>query len=533
MADLQLLLRISRSITSNLEPATVLNLIIQSATQVLEGNAGAIALWDDSRRAFVTQASFGFSPETLAALHPALDEAAQHFAGEEQSGCIVAALVPALEEPALSEALKFVIALPLKIHDRLIGMIDVFRTASCDEFISSDSEVLSIFAEHAAIAVRNAQLYQSAVEDRNRVEAIVRSSADGILSLDVNCLITGFNPALEHLTGWQAEEVVGRRCAAILNLLDAYGNPLCPGLCPVSGAVDGSRGPAHTEGVLTTRDGRTIDVGLGFSLIRTPDGQRVGAVVTIHDISQFRQLEEMKTTFLSIISHELQTPVAIIKGYASTLGREDASWNRQTLQRVMGIIEEESDRLSKLINNLLQLSRLQTEGIQLHKTYVQLPALIEKVARNYVTQSQKHHLKLQFPADFPEVLVDYERMREVFSNLIGNAIKYSPDGGVIALTGEVRDDEIRVRVRDQGIGIAGEDQERIFERFQRVDNGLSRRTEGTGLGLFICQTVVRAHRGRIELESEPGKGSCFTVVLPRDEDAEALTLLPKGFERKN
>jgi len=218
---------------------------------------------------------------------------------------------------------------------------------------------------------------------------------------------------------------------------------------------------------------------------------------------------------LSVISHELKTPVSIIKGYAGTLAREDADWDHETLADGLRVIEEEADRLDKLITNLLEASRLQVGTIKLRLNILDLAGMARTAVENLQATTEKHTFTVDFPDDYPPIQGDFERLREVLTNLIGNAIKYSPDGGRIEVGGQSGPDNTALfYVRDQGIGIPPAEQEKIFDRFYRVDNRLARQAPGTGLGLFLVRAVIEAHGGRVWVESTPGQGSTFWVELP-------------------
>jgi signal transduction histidine kinase len=237
----------------------------------------------------------------------------------------------------------------------------------------------------------------------------------------------------------------------------------------------------------------------------------------VRDVSRLREAEELKNTLLSVISHELKTPVSIIKGYAGTLVRQDANWDQETLREGLSVIEEEADKLNELINNLLDASRLQAGGWKLQIAYLDLPSMVGKSVEKFRTQTDQHTFSVDFPESYPPVKGDYERIREVMSNLISNAIKYSPPGGLIRVGGWVEKDEVGVFVSDEGIGIPTTEQERIFDRFTRVDNSLTRQTPGAGLGLFLVKAVIEAHGGRVWVESRPGQGSTFNFTLPTSD----------------
>jgi signal transduction histidine kinase len=206
----------------------------------------------------------------------------------------------------------------------------------------------------------------------------------------------------------------------------------------------------------------------------------------------------------------------LIKGYAGTLRREDADWDRDTIRESLEVIEEESDRLAQLIDNLLDASRLQAGQLSLNKSDFDLARMATRIVQEFRTQTERHTLEVDFPADYPLVHGDIERLRQVLSNLISNAIKYSPDQGKITVSGRYDEHEIYVAVSDQGIGIPAGERERIFDRFYRIDSALSRRTQGAGLGLYLVKSVVEAHGGRIWVSSTPGQGSTFVFTLPRE-----------------
>jgi len=273
--------------------------------------------------------------------------------------------------------------------------------------------------------------------------------------------------------------------------------------------------PLYVEGDLERRDGMTISLAIIYAPLFSVDGHLVNIIADVRDITNFRQAQEMQSTFISMISHELRTPVALIKGNAATLRRDDVEWDTPTVRDMAEVIEEESDRLTALINNLLTTSKIQAQRtVELNIDDVRIDRIAARSVERFQAQTKKHHLEMQFPPDFPVVRGDEQRLLQVFDNLIGNAIKYSPDGGDIILQGHVMGDQILIQIRDQGVGLAPDDQAKVFDRFYRVDGTLSRKTQGTGLGLYLARQLVRAHGGDLGVESQLGKGSTFYFTLP-------------------
>jgi PAS domain S-box-containing protein len=362
--------------------------------------------------------------------------------------------------------------------------------------------------------VHNAQLYEEVSQEKRRLDAILEYSADGVLILDAAQRITVFNRALSQMSGWTAAEALGRRHDEVVRWAHletevdlasavAGGWPLPPAQ------------PLYVEGDLRRHSGGSISVGITYAPLFAGEGGLVNVIASVRDITRFREADELKSTFVSVISHELKTPVALIKGYTDTLMREDAKWDRKTTRESLGVILEETERLNHLIDNLLDASRLQAGALSLEMDLVALDALSERVATRFRTQTDIHEIETLFPNDLPAVDGDAARLEQVLNNLLSNAIKYSPDGGEIEIRGSVLPGEVVVTVSDQGVGIPLEEQSHIFESFFRGARARRQSTPGAGLGLFLVKAIVEAHGGRIWVESDLGKGAAFSFALPR------------------
>lgn len=505
------LLQIARALTSRLDLPEVLRLVIQHAVEMLNGHVGIIALRDEYNGSFRIVASHGLPSVLIPRLRPFLSSLPAPMQPDQWR-------IPDLQvklslmAAELGIGLRQVVSLPLSVDGELTGVIYVFRTSGA-AFSENDQQVLQSFADQAAIALRNARLYESAVEEKRRLDALIDNSADGVLILDHAGRIEIFNRALSELTGCPQEVALGRHCSEVLVLHNEQGVNLCAQVCPLLDPTNRSK--SSVEGEIIRPDGRHVAVSITYSPLFDEAGYRVNIVANVRDITRAREAEELKSTLLSVISHELKTPVALIKGYAGTLRRPDANWDKETLDQSLAIIEEEADRLNQLINNLLEASRIQAGGLKLRFGYLRLDRLARKVADEFRTQTTKHNIVVEFPQELPPIMGDEERLREVISNLISNAIKYSPQGGNIRIGGSADDKQVHLFVSDEGIGIEPAERDRIFERFYRVDNASARRTQGAGLGLFLVKAVVEAHGGRVWVESVMGEGSQFNLTLPR------------------
>jgi PAS domain S-box-containing protein len=345
---------------------------------------------------------------------------------------------------------------------------------------------------------------------------MLEGSAEGIMSIDARRRVVGFNAAMEKMSGHPRERVLGLPCHQVLNFRDWGDRSICNSTrCPMMTRMDGGPSTCELQGKIQSADGQDIEVAMVYSVTRSrATGRAHGAVINVRDIRRLREVENLRSAFLSMLGHELQTPLAIIKGYTSTLARSDAKWNKKTLREGLQVIEEECDRLSKLVNRLLLASRIESRTVTLKKEPIQLSAMANKVVRRLESVTSIHRFEVDFAEDFPEVYADPDRMEEVLTNLVDNAIKYSPKGGRIAVTGRARGDSVEVAVTDEGIGIPHRELGRVFERFRRGENGQVQKVRGMGLGLYICKSIIEAHGGKIDVSSEAGKGSRFTLTLP-------------------
>ncbi len=506
------LLEISRALTAQLDLDELLEMVLEAATEMLSGQASLIALRDPDEGGFNIAASYGLPQALVPYFEPLLadipdyaDPSRFHIPGlAEKLGQVVSGLGLRLQQ---------VVALPMSIGDDLIGVLYVFR-AYGSRFTSNDRRVLASFADQAAIAVYNAQLYERVSQEKRRLDAILEYSADGVLILDSAQRIQVFNRALSRLTGWQATDAIGRHHDEVIRWAHLETDR------DLSDAVAGgwplpSARPLYVEGDLRRRNGGTVSVGLIYAPLFGQDRRLVNIIANVRDITRFREADEIKSTFVSVVSHELKTPVALIQGYAETLLRKDARWDPKTRQESLEVILEEADRLHHLIDNLLDASRLEAGKLPLETEPMALGALAERVAERFRTQTDHNEIQVDFPSDYPFVEGDPTRLEQVLNNLLSNAIKYSPEGGLIEIDGRSTGDEVIVTVTDQGVGIPFEEQPHIFESFFRGSREYQQQTSGAGLGLYLAKAIVEAHGGRIWVESNPGEGAAFSFALPR------------------
>jgi PAS domain S-box-containing protein len=503
------LLEISRAITEELDLEKVLHLILRVATELLAGHAGLVALRQEG--GWQIASHYGISRTLLQYLDPLLADIPDQNDPARFELPEVNRRLQRIAQAA-SMGLMTGVALPMIARQEVVGVIFVFRSWG-GVFSSQDRSLLQGFAAQAAIAVHNARLYTDVSRQQQNLAAVLESSADGIFILNPQHEFVRFNRACARLTGVPSEEALGRPHAEII-----HWERRAPGLNLEEAEAGGwplsTQASLYVEGDLRTASGSAVSVGITYAPASGPDGHLLGIVGNVRDITRFREAEELKSTFISVVSHELRTPVALIKGYVGTLRREDAQWDPDVVRDALAVIEEESDRLSHLIDDLLDASRLQAGGLPLQRTEVALDQLARRLAERFQAQSQKHSFTCDFPSDFPVIIADEARVTQVLDNLLSNAIKYAPAGGQVTVEGRARPDDVTVCVSDEGPGIDPEDLPHVFDRFYRASRS-ARKAKGAGLGLYLARSIVEAHGGRIWADDRASRGARICFSLPR------------------
>ena len=327
---------------------------------------------------------------------------------------------------------------------------------------------------------------------------------DGIFLLDDDGVIQHWNPAAQAITGIDADEALGRRAEETLPGWEAV-SPLIP--------VAAAPGPGSVEATVVPLELDGRELWLSISGVTFSDG----IVYAFHSLTEERALDELKGEFIATVSHELRTPLAAIYGSAQTLLREDIELDETGQKGLLGVIAQESERLSRIADDILFASKLDSGQFVLVEKKVDLRALAREVVdemRACFASRDDISIELSVPDALESIVGDSDKLRQVLINLIDNAVKYSPEGGRVEVSAAARDGGVRIAVQDEGIGIAPLEQRRIFGKFYRVDPALTRGVGGTGLGLYICRELVRRMEGRLSVRSEEGKGSTFVVDLP-------------------
>lgn len=365
-------------------------------------------------------------------------------------------------------------------------------------------------ARHVGLALeklmdRRGDLEKRVRESESSAQTILGAMPDGLAVVDERRTVQLMNPELRRIFGI-AEKLSGG------TLLELVHNASVDRLAleairvqePQRDSIELSRGGSEPRELEITA------VPFGEN---SPDTK--GAVILFRDVTHFRKVEKMRRDFVANVSHELRTPLSIFRGYLETL-IDDPHQPPGELLRILEVMERHSNRLNALVEDVLSLARLESPGVEMTLSEVDLPELLHSIMRDWEKRLAAKQLKshLNFPGNLPRLRADETRLQELIYNLLDNAVKYSKAGGTVFLRAEPAGDSIRISVADQGIGIPESDLPRIFERFYRADKSRSSEHSGTGLGLSIVKHIAQLHGGNVEAQSELGKGTTISVLLP-------------------
>jgi two-component system phosphate regulon sensor histidine kinase PhoR len=489
--------------SGELEPGAVLDEVVDQAPVVLRADAASIRLLEGDELVVAAAAGPGAAQvqgtRTSADARPA--GSVVHTRSPVSLDNVVGDPLLLEGEPLLARGYAAYLAVPLfRAEGELHGVLAVFsrRPRLWQE---EEIEALAALGANASIAFAKAELYQQVELERGRSVAILGNVADGIVAVDRDERIVLWNPAAERITGVPSEETLGRTVPEVLQRE----------LRSESDAVAGDRL------VPIRRGDNEVWLSLTEAVMRDPAGETAGRIFAFRDISAERVVEQMRSDFVSTVSHELRAPLTSIYGFAATLLRDDVQFEEEERKVFLTYIESEAQRLTTIVDKLLSVARLDAGDLQLELAPVDVRSLVSEVvdlAREEVVDGH------EFVLDLPEMPLpartDSDKLRQILLNLIDNAVRFSPGGGRVTVAARRRGETIVLTVADQGVGIPETEQERIFSKFYRVGDA---QTGGTGVGLFIAQGLVSALGGRITVQSAEGQGSSFVVELPaRDSE---------------
>jgi len=484
-------------LTTSLDPRRVLDNILQGAIEISGARWGSIFLLDETGRphdTYLCRMDSGGSR-----LDRILKKGFAGWVVNSQEGAIIydTALDPRwLTFPEDEEPARSAIAMPFVRRERVLGLVVLTHPVPF-QFSEEHLALLRELAPQAAVCLENADLYTAAEAERSKLSAILSGTTDAIVAVDTSARVLLLNRAAERAFRISADQVLNR--------------PLGEGIAhPILNELFAQ---ALSSGEVVTGEMTTDDERARYGSISPIPG--VGWVAILQDVTYLKELDRIKSEFVSTVSHDLRSPLTTVRGYADLVGALGPVTEQQ--QQALDKIRRATVQMNELIGDLLDLGKIEA-GIDMQIEPCQMGEIVAEVADNLVPNATLHglDLKVGIAPELPPVQGNAGRLRQVVANLVGNAIKYTPQGGTIHVSLGQKGKEIVLSVRDTGIGISPEDQEQLFQRFFRVRTPETEHIPGTGLGLAIVRSVVEVHGGRISVESDEGQGSTFTVALPVD-----------------
>jgi PAS domain S-box-containing protein len=439
-------------------------------------------------------------PHELAALLAATIRESCHFTTDRGPSPEICA---ALEGTAHARAL----AAPLRSGDVTVGMLLLYDRLGVEGFESGELVVASALARELVGFFERVDLMHAIDEERRKLTDILESTSDGIFTVDSDGTITSWNAGLVGMTGYSSTEMVNTRHLGLLRARDASGRDVLMERWQES--IDTTGLPAEVQ--IVTSTGQTLWLSCSYSRIPAAEGRREVLVVVARNITQARELERLKDDFVAVVSHELRTPLVPIKGWAQTLiNRGERLTDDQRRTAVQSILAQ-AQKLESLVLNILEASRIESGRID-GEGLADVGSITMRIVEDTLSARPDRILRVRPPAVPCQVRGSAVWVERAVANLVANAVKYSPDDEPVDVTISVEADEVLVSVTDRGPGIAVDSQDRIFERFERLEE--TRTQTGTGLGLYITRRLARAMGGDVSVSSVPGAGSTFLLRLP-------------------
>lgn len=488
---LEAMQEIGGKVTSLLDLDDVLSAVVAAAVDLTGAEEGSLLLLDEATGELYMRAARNFQEDFVRTFRiPVQDSLPGQVLQTAQPVVMDQSVPKKIKTAYLVSSLMYV---PIMFKDRAIGVLGVDNRHSGHPFSDDQLTMVSVLADYAAIAIENARLFEHSEVERQKLETILTSVGDGVLVVDRENHLLLINPVARQAFGLDEEDLANTPIQEIIHqpeLLDILNE-------------EHRKSPFQTE--ITLEDGRVLNA----QVTTIPE---IGVAVTTQDITHLKELDRIKSDFVNTVSHDLRSPLTAILGYVELIERVGFV-NTQQLEFIRRI-QYSVQNITALINDLLDLGRIEA-GFDSRKEVVPLAAVIQYAVEGFKNRAgeKEQEFEVDIAADLPQVLGNPIRLRQMISNLIGNAVKYTPSGGKIRVKAQAEENQIIFQVSDNGPGIPVADQPYIFDKFYRASN-VATEISGTGLGLAIVKSIVENHQGRIWVDSTPRQGSTFTVVLP-------------------
>lgn len=540
------LYRITSQLSATLDLDHILNRALHLVVEAIGAEQAFILLSDLQSGRLICRAAWGTGDESSY-----VGSTLRFASGEGLAGWVIKHRRPAIvadtrEDPRWARPRdgarehRSVLATPLAVSDVALGVLLLAHTQP-DFFNEEHLRLVEAAATQVAIAINNAELYNLIRDQAEQMgtmlkeqqieatksQAVLEGVADGVMVADADGRVILFNAAAERILELPRDQALGRRIDEMLGLYGSRAQEWMETVARWARNPETHRADEYLAARLEIGP-RVVSVHLSPVLM---SDEFLGTVSVFRDVTAEVEAERAKSEFVSMVSHELRTPMTSIKGYADLLLMGAAGHLSDQQRDFLAIIKNNIDRLTVLVNDLLDLSRVESGRLAVSPVEMQVGEIITQVVGAMAARVAEKRLSLQtdVPPDLPNVIADPARVLQILTNLVANAYQYTLPGGEIVVAARALGDEVHISVRDTGIGIAPEDQEKIFDRFFRADHPVVHEVSGTGLGLAIVRSLVELQGGRIWVESQLGAGSTFTFSLPTVYPEREVTPAPQPF----
>ncbi len=513
-------------INESLDLDRVLQGVLDSACALTGAVYGVIVLFDDTQH-IQDYLTSGLTPEQADRLWNMEDgqtvfERIGGFSETVRDGDFLNYVrqlgLPEFRPPVqVNSPLPFLFA-PITYVGSLIGVIYLGDKASGEEFTSEDEETIVMFASQSALVIANARLYRDEQRARKDLEALVDTAPVGVLVFDAKTAAPAYvnRETRRIMSELASPEVAAEDVLEAMSIQRPGSKEISLHELPLGPAIRDAEVVRAEEIILSIPEGGRVTALVNATPIRSPMGEVESFIVTIQDMTPLEEMERLRAEFLGTVSHELRAPLSSIKGSAATLAGSWASLDPAELDLFFRIIEQEADRMSSLITDLLDVARIEAGSLSISPAPIEVAVLIDEARGTYRTSSGGNNIRIELPPGLPPVLADRRRIVQVMINLLSNAARYSPESQRVLVTAELVGTHVAIAVSDQGRGIPADRLPLLFRKF----SGAGDQRGDYGLGLAICKGIVDAHGGRIWAESKgPGLGATFTFTLPAAEDS--------------
>lgn len=498
LQELNTLYSIGRSVTSRLDLEVVLPRVVEAAVFLTRAEEGLLLLLDPETGDLMLRAAKNVDEKQARQLRVQVQDSLAGQVFRTGEPLLITEGQPKVVTGYLVHSLIYT---PLRTPERgIFGLLGVMNREKPRSFTPHDVRLLCALADYAAIALENARLYNETETGRRKLEAVLHATEELIIILDPEMRVLLCNPAALAILRLPTGDVIGKKVHEVISnntLLDLFWK------------TSRVRRTYHAE--VWIPGGRT------YSAQLTPV-EGVGYVLMMHDVTHIKELDRVRAEFLAIVSHDLRSPLAAIRGYVDLLEKVGPLTEQQ--QDFVGKIRRSIAHITALVGDLLELGRIEA-STDMEMEPFHLESIIDAVVDGYRPIAAEKGLTLKWElTPLPLIRGNPHRLRRVMENLLSNAVKYNREGGWVDVSAEYREGYIVVRVADSGIGIPPEDLPHVFDRFYRVQRPETEDIEGTGLGLSIVKSIVEKHGGRVWVESRLGEGTTFTLLLPTMEQQE-------------